>query len=82
MGSSLYLNFYELLKFSLKSVSILSEKYCNDMLKYEESKVATRSRRKGFLSLSSGKKKIQRFSVRYRSAILFKKLKELEINTF
>ena len=51
------------------------------MLKYEESKVATRRQRKGFLSLSSGKKKIQRFSVRYRSAILFNKLKELEIIT-
>ena len=51
------------------------------MLRYEESKVATRRKRKGFLSLSSGKKKIHGFSVRYRSAILFIKLKEQEIIT-
>ena len=46
-----------------------------------KNQVATRRQRKGFLSLRSGKKKIQRFSLRYRSAILFNKLKELEIIT-
>ena len=52
------LHLYELLKFSLKSVNnVNSEKYCNDMLKYEESKAATRRQRKGFLSLSLAKRK-------------------------
>ena len=56
------LHLYELLKFSLKSVNNLhSEKYCNDMLKYEESKVTTRRQRKGFEVLALAKRKYKDF---------------------
>ena len=77
----LELDLYQRLKFSLKSLTNLhGEKYFNEMLKYEESKMATTRQRKGSLSLSSGKKEILKFSLQHRSAIL-KKLNESKIIT-
>ena len=71
---------YELLKFVLKSViGVHNDSFLNDLFVFQNAKRATRNSDSSHLFEPFCKRKIERFSIRYRACKLFNKLRVLNL---
>ena len=71
---------YELLKFVLKSViGVHNDSFLNDLCVIQDAKRATRNSDSSLLFEPFCKRKIERFSIRYRACKLFNKLRVLNL---
>ena len=74
------MHIYELLKFVLKSLSnIHSESFCNERFHPYIAEKETRQKAANFLKIPLCKRKIERYSIKFRCIKLYNKLKSLEI---
>ena len=75
------LHIYELLKFVLKSIcNFHSENYCNEMFQFSKKKRRnTRQSELRLLNIPCCKRKLEKFSIKYRAAKLYNKLRELNL---
>ena len=71
---------YELLKFVLKSViGVHNDSFLNDLFVFQNAKIATRNSDSSLLFEPFCKRKIERFSIRYRACKIFNKLRVLNL---
>ena len=71
---------YGLLKFVFKSViGVHNDSFLNDLFVFQNAKTATRSSDSSLLFEPFFKRKIERFSIRYRACKLFNKLRVLNL---
>ena len=71
---------FELLNFVLKSVmGVHNDSFLNDLLVFQNAKRATRNSDSSHLFEPFCKRKIERFSIRYRACKLFNKLRVLNL---
>ena len=74
------LHIYELLKFVLKSIcNFHSENYCNEMFQFSKKRRNTRQSELRLLNIPCCKRKLEKFSIKYRAAKLYNKLRELNL---
>ena len=74
------LHIYELLKFVLKSIcNFYSENYCNEMFQFNKKRRNTRQSELRLLNIPCCKRKLEKFSIKYRAAKLYNKLRELNL---